>query len=110
METLKKSRDYRRAVENGNREILETIAVYRTPNQAGKTRIGISVSRKIGKSVQRNRIKRLVREAIRRNAPLLPKGEDIVIVARKSCVEAGLREMERDIKNICRDGELEEQG
>lgn len=100
METLRNSRQYRRVIEGGSREILENIAVYRIPNQSEATRIGISVTRKLGKSVQRNRIKRLLREAIRRNASLLPKGEDIVVVARRGCGDADLAELENEIRSI----------
>jgi len=100
METLKKSRDYRRVVEGGNREILETITTYRLPNQTETTRIGISVTRKLGNSVKRNKIKRRIREAIMKSASFLPRGEDIVIVARQGCVAAGYSKIERDIKRL----------
>lgn len=98
METLKNSRDFRRVIEDGNREILETITVYRLPNQTTETRIGISVTKKVGGSVERNRIKRRIREAARKNASLLPPGEDIVFVARRNMASAGYAEVERDIR------------
>ena len=93
METLRKSRQFKRVIESGSREILETITTYRLPNQTAETRIGISVSKKAGGSVERNRIKRRIREAVRKNASLLPRGEDIVIVARRSIVGAEYREI-----------------
>jgi ribonuclease P protein component len=102
METLKNSRDFRRTVEGGYRKYLETIITYRLPNQEGKTRIGISVTKKTGGgSVKRNRIKRRIREAIRRNAALLPAGEDIVFVARRGIASAGYEEIEGDIIKSC---------
>lgn len=100
METLKKSSDYRKAVGGGNRETLGTIVAYRRPNKTGVTRIGISVTKKSGNSVKRNRTKRRIREAIRRNASLLPPGEDIVIVARPKCGGAVFVELEEDIRRI----------
>jgi ribonuclease P protein component len=100
MEALKKSREYRRAIESGNREILETIITYRTPNQTEVSRIGISVTKKTGNSVKRNRVKRRIREAIRRNASFLPRGEDIVIVARRGCEEASFADIEKDIRKL----------
>ncbi len=102
METLKKSRDFRRTVEGGRRIHLETITAYRLPNQEGKTRIGISVTRKAcGKSVQRNRIKRRIREAIRKNAACLPAGVDMVFVARHGIAAAAFEAIEGDVRRSC---------
>ncbi len=98
MESLKKSRDFKRVIENGYRENMETLAIYRLPNQAGQTRVGISVNRKAGGSVTRNLIKRRIREAIRRNAISLPAGEDMVIVGRRGIKNASYDDIERDIK------------
>lgn len=102
METLKKSRDFKRAVEGGCRKYLGTIIIYRLPNQEGKTRVGISVTRKTcAGSVGRNRIKRRLREAIRKNAATLPKGEDIVFVARRNIGAASFKEIEGDVLRSC---------
>ncbi|MBN2025519.1 MAG: ribonuclease P protein component [Actinobacteria bacterium] len=98
MESLKKSRDFRRVIERGNRETMQTITTYRLPNQTGQTRTGISVTRKTGGSVKRNLIKRRIREAIRKNAAGLPAGEDIVFVARRGIDRASYGEIERDIR------------
>ncbi len=100
METLKDSRDFRKTVDGGSREILETITAYRLPNQTEATRVGISVSRRNGNSVARNRIKRRIREAIRLNASFLPEGEDIVIAARPGSRAAAFEDIENDIKRI----------
>ena len=89
-------------IEGGSREILETITLYRLPNQEGKTRIGISVTKKAGGSVKRNRIKRRIREAVRRNASFLPAGEDVVVVARRGIMAAGYEGIERDIRRVRR--------
>ncbi|MEW6555536.1 MAG: ribonuclease P protein component [Actinomycetota bacterium] len=98
MEALKRSRDFSRVIDGGRRKYLETIVAYRLPNQEGKTRVGISVTRRTGGgSVQRNRIKRRIREAIRKNASLLPVGEDMVFVARRGIETAAYQDIEGDI-------------
>lgn len=56
--------------------------VYGRPNEAGYDRLGLSVSRRVGNAVQRNRIKRLLREAFRLSQHDLPGGYDLVIVVR----------------------------
>lgn len=100
METLKKSRQFKKVLQGGSREKLETIVVCRLPQQEGITRIGITVSRKAGRSVERNRIKRRVREALRRNASFLPESEDIVIIAGRKCLEADFKSIEEDIRKL----------
>ena len=51
------------------------------------TRLGVTVTRKVGKAVKRNRIKRLVREAFRRERSVLPAGLDMVWVAKRDAVD-----------------------
>jgi ribonuclease P protein component len=58
------------------------LVVYGLDNKSGVSRLGLSVSRKVGGAVVRNRWKRVLREAFRLNAPLLPSGIDFVIVPR----------------------------
>ena len=55
----------------------------RTPGmRLGVTRLGVTVGKRVGGAVQRNRVKRLVREVFRRNKPLFPRDCDVVLVAR----------------------------
>lgn len=98
METLKKSRDFKRVLEGGHRKKLENVVIYALPNPGGPARVGISVTRRLGGSVKRNRIKRRIREAARKNASLLPPGVDMVILAGSRCYNAEFRELEKDIK------------
>ena len=61
-----------------------------------RARIGITTTRKMGNSVERNRARRLVREAFRRNKWLVPQGVDIVINAKRSLVGAAYRDFESE--------------
>jgi len=55
----------------------------------GVTRLGLVVSRRVGGAVVRNRVKRVVREWFRRHRSLLPKGVDLVVIARSDAADLG---------------------
>lgn len=57
-------------------------AAYFSPNRRPHNRFGITAGKKIGGAVERNRAKRIIRAAYRKNELLLPLGYDIIIVAR----------------------------
>ena len=56
-------------------------------NSGTESRLGITVSSKVGNSVVRNRVKRVVREAFRRNKKTFPVGFDILVIARKNAIQ-----------------------
>lgn len=63
-------------------------------------RLGISVSKKVGKSVVRSRVKRLIKESYRLNQTDIKKGYDLVIIARVSSKNSSYQEIERALLNI----------
>jgi len=80
---LKRRQDFRRAFQAGhsvaNRQFV--VVLYRRAED-GQPRIGVSVSKKVGKAVVRNRVRRLVKEVTRHWVPQLKTGMDYVIIAR----------------------------
>jgi ribonuclease P protein component len=68
----------------------------------GPARLGITASRKLGGAVERNRVKRLVREAFRRHKLLFPRGYDFVFVAKRNATDAAYDQVVREIEKLCR--------
>jgi ribonuclease P protein component len=68
--------------EAKTRESRGPLTVYAVPNDLGHPRLGMSVSRKVGTAVRRNRIRRLIRESFRLLQHDLPRGYDLVVVVR----------------------------
>ena len=100
--SLKKNSDFQKVYNEGRSLADKTLVMYILPSADGQAnRIGISVSKKIGNSVIRHRVKRLVRESFRLNADRLAKGFDIVVIARKNACGRGYREIESSFLKLC---------
>ena len=93
-ESLKKNRDFQLVYKTGTSYANKYLVMYVRENQLEKNRIGISVSKKVGNSVVRHRLCRLVRESYRLHENLFRRGLDIVVVARVNAKERTFREIE----------------
>lgn len=81
-EVLKNTNQFMAVYKNGKSYANRELVMYIRNNHSGINRMGISVSKKVGNSVVRHRITRLIRESYRLNQNLLHEGYDIVVVAR----------------------------
>lgn len=82
---LSRSGEFDRVYRDGSSQATRHLVLYSFPRreeQEGDVRLGVSASRKVGGSVERNRVKRVMREAFWNLADRLPAGHDFVLVAR----------------------------
>ena len=100
--SLKKNRDFQRVYSKRQSFANRSLVMYKMSNDRADTRIGISVSKKVGNSVVRHRVTRVIRECCRLHEKELIQGLDIVIVARPLAKEQGLMEIEEAFFHVGR--------
>lgn len=98
--SIKLNRDFRRLYYRGGCIGSDLLVVYYKKNALGCNRLGITVGKKIGGAVVRNRIKRLIRESFRLIEDEMNFNYDIVIVARTKCAEADYHAVSGTIKRL----------
>ncbi len=93
---LSRSSEFQRVYRQGKSAASRFLVLYYFEHPPGavseEPRLGLSVSKKVGGAVVRNRIKRLLREAFQESAPCLPHGYDYVVIARPALVELSERQ------------------
>lgn len=77
-----RNNDFRRIYARGKSYVSRLVVVYALKNRTKNVRVGITTSKKVGNAVQRNRSRRVIREAFRALAPRVRPGFDLVLVAR----------------------------
>ena len=83
-ESLKRNADFQNVYKNGKSYANRYLVMYVLENQTGRNRLGISVSKKVGNSIVRHRVTRLIRESYRLQEDMFNSGLDMVVIARKS--------------------------
>jgi len=99
-QTLKKNNEFRYVFSAGNRKSGRYVILYMLPGKQERNRVGIIVKKNIGNAVQRNKIKRRLREVWWNRCNQLISGYDIVILARKKILQARFKEIETELKKL----------
>ena len=92
-ESLKRNADFQNVYKNGKSYANRHLVLYVLDNQTGHNRLGISVSKKVGNSVVRHRVTRLIRESYRLQEDMFNSGLDMVVVTRKNAVNCSCQEI-----------------
>ena len=99
-ESLKSSRDFKRVYDKKCSYANKYLVMYVLRNELSKNRLGISVSKKVGNSVVRHHLARLIRESYRLNEERFKCGYDIVIVVRVNGKEEGFHSIESALMHL----------
>lgn len=99
--SMKKNHDFRRLYAKGKSLATPSLVIYYRRTGRDFNQLGITVSTKIGKAVQRNLIRRRLREIYRLNEERLSVGLDIIVVARVKSRYVSYLQLERDFMNAC---------
>ena len=99
-DSLKKNKDFQNVYNNGVSFANRYLVMYVLKNNTENNRIGISVSKKVGNSVIRHHITRLVRESYRLHEDMFDSGLDIVVIARVAARYVGYKEIESAVLHL----------
>ncbi len=104
---IKKNKEFQTAFQKGQSFANRQFVVYSLPKEGQDYfRIGLSVSKKIGNAVTRNRIKRYVRQSIFELNEQLASGNDYVIIARKPAAEMDFFEVKKSLTHVLKVGKV----
>lgn len=98
--SLKKNEEFKKVFGNAKSYVNKYLVVYIIKNNYSYNRIGISVSKKIGNSVVRHRVKRVIKECYIKNQSNVNNGFDIVIIPRVSILELKFDLVEVNLKHL----------
>jgi ribonuclease P protein component len=103
---LRNTRQFNQVYKRGKSIVNRHVVMYYNRNQLGYNQVGFSVSKKVGKAVVRNRVKRIMKESFRLNVENLVDGYDIVFVARVRSKDSSYKEIDKAMLNCFKKGNL----
>lgn len=103
-EAIKLNKEFKSLYYRGGCYVSKRVVIYLRKNKYNKdiNRLGLTVSKKIGNAVVRNKVRRRLKEIYRLKEDMLPSGYDFVIVARSTAADATYAELDKDMNYILR--------
>jgi len=99
-ERLLKRGDFVNLNRSGSRHYTDHFIVIHRKNGLGFTRLGVTVGKKVGKAVKRNRIKRLIREFFRHNKSDLIQGYDIAVIVKRDASHLDIEKIKDELGSV----------
>lgn len=99
---LRKPRDFSRVYSKGVSTASRLVVVYALPSQVDSVRVGVAAGKKLGNAVVRNRIKRIIRAALREARPNIKLGYDLVVIGRSGATGVKTQEITKDLYKLFR--------
>ena len=99
-ERLRRQRDFQLTLRYGSRRHTEHFVIVLRPNALQFSRLGVTVSKKVGNAVKRNQVKRCLREFFRLHKHKLPKAHDLVIIAKKNAATLAYHDVREELAAV----------
>lgn len=97
---LRINEDFLNVYRNGKNYWNRSLTIYVKKNNLNNSRFGYSITKKIGNSVVRNKVRRRMKEIIRLNLDCIKPGYDVVIIPKKNTVDVSYKELENSIIHL----------
>ena len=100
---VKKESEFKRIIENGTKSESVNLIVFRLRvADIEEQKFGIRIARGIKKAVLRNKIKRVIREVLRKNKDRFDENESVVVVCKSSAGDVDVRELKEELESLIR--------
>ena len=103
---VKREKDFNAIFKSGMNCANRKFVIYRLPQEQPHFRVGLSVSKKLGNAVVRNRIKRLIRSVLTELKPQLQSEIDFIVIARKPVVSMNYQELKKCMMHVLKLGKI----
>jgi len=110
LHTLKSNRDFKKVYRYGQSLANRSLVLYLLPNRNAGLRFGFSISKKLGKAVVRNRLRRRIKEICRLNMHWFPPDHDLVIVVRPDAVKRDFRYLSEGLFRLTQKARMKKGG
>lgn len=98
--SLKKNSEFKKVYRNGKSAANRYLVLYKVPNGGLERRFGFSISKKVGKAVCRNRLRRILKEICRLNLARFPDGHDFIFIVRQPSCNQEYHQLEKHVWHV----------